>query len=97
MENKVEVKPTDEPIETWIERQTFMSTDDIIIPDKIADRVIGQDAINVILQRGRMRAHLDHDIKAQSLGLAALLLKRPDIRLDDMIAQRDTVARISRC
>ena len=33
----------DVPVEEWIEKQTFASTKDIPIPDKMADRVIGQD------------------------------------------------------
>jgi hypothetical protein len=41
-----------------------------------------------------MRAGFDHNIEAQPLFLAAFLLKRANIGLDDMIAQADPVARI---
>ncbi|HKM14032.1 MAG TPA: ATP-dependent protease LonB [Candidatus Methanomethylophilaceae archaeon] len=59
MENKVEVKPTDEPIETWIERQTFTSTEDMEIPEKIADRVIGQDdAVQVMKKAASQKRHV---------------------------------------
>lgn len=59
MKNKVEVKPTDEPIETWIERQTFTSTDDMVIPEKIADRVIGQDdAVQVMKKAASQKRHV---------------------------------------
>ncbi len=59
MENKVEVKPTDEPIETWIERQTFTSTDNMVIPEKIADRVIGQDdAVQVMKKAASQKRHV---------------------------------------
>lgn len=59
MVNKVEEKPTDEPLETWVDRQTFRSTEDIEIPDKIADRVIGQDeAVEVMRKAAFQKRHV---------------------------------------
>jgi Lon-like ATP-dependent protease len=59
MENKAEEKPTDEPIEKWIDRQTFKSTEDIVIPEKISDRVIGQDvAVEVMKKAASQKRHV---------------------------------------
>lgn len=59
MEKKNEVKPTTEPIEAWIERQNFKSTEDLEIPDKMADRVIGQDeAVEVMRKAAFQRRHV---------------------------------------
>lgn len=59
MEKKNEVKPTTEPIEVWIERQNFKSTEDLEIPDKMADRVIGQDeAVEVMRKAAFQRRHV---------------------------------------
>ena len=59
MENMIEEKPTDEPIEKWIDRQTFKSTEDIVIPEKISDRVIGQDvAVEVMKKAASQKRHV---------------------------------------
>ncbi len=59
MANKVEEKPTDEPLEAWVERQTFRSTEDIEIPAKMADRVIGQDeAVEVMRKAAFQKRHV---------------------------------------
>ncbi|HKM09225.1 MAG TPA: ATP-dependent protease LonB [Candidatus Methanomethylophilaceae archaeon] len=59
MEKKNEAKPTKEPIEAWIERQSFKSTEDMEIPDKMADRVIGQDeAVEVMRKAAFQRRHV---------------------------------------
>ncbi len=55
----IEEKPTDEPIEKWIDRQTFKSTEDIVIPEKISDRVIGQDvAVEVMKKAASQKRHV---------------------------------------
>ncbi len=59
MANKIEEKPTDNPVETWIDRQTFRSTEDIEIPEKMADRVIGQDeAVEVMRKAAFQKRHV---------------------------------------
>jgi len=59
MENKKEEKPTDEPIEEWVQRQTFRSTEEIPIPEKMADRVIGQDdAVEVMRKAAFQKRHV---------------------------------------
>lgn len=47
------------PLDEWIEQQTFESTADIEIPDKIADRVIGQDkAVEVVKKAAAQKRHV---------------------------------------
>ncbi|MEA4977699.1 MAG: ATP-dependent protease LonB [Methanomassiliicoccaceae archaeon] len=59
MEKKMEEKPTDEPLEKWIERQTFKSTEDVEIPEKMSDRVIGQDvAVEVMKKAASQKRHV---------------------------------------
>ncbi|MCH3978095.1 MAG: ATP-dependent protease LonB [Candidatus Methanomethylophilus sp.] len=49
----------DVPVEEWIEKQTFASTKDIPIPDKMADRVIGQDrAVEVMKKAAAQKRHM---------------------------------------
>ncbi|MFA6711033.1 MAG: ATP-binding protein, partial [Candidatus Methanomethylophilaceae archaeon] len=57
MENntKVSVAPLDE----WIEQQTFSSTEEIAVPEKMADQVIGQDkAVEVIKKAASQKRHV---------------------------------------
>lgn len=59
MENKKEEKPTDESIEEWVHRQAFRSTEEIHIPEKMADRVIGQDdAVEVMRKAASQKRHV---------------------------------------
>lgn len=59
MVNKDEEKPTDVPLETWVDRQTFRSTEDIEIPEKMADQVIGQDvAVEVMRKAAFQKRHV---------------------------------------
>ena len=47
------------PLDEWIEEQTFGSTEEIEIPDKMADRVIGQDrARDVIYKAASQKRHV---------------------------------------
>ena len=53
--NKESVAPLDE----WIEDQTFNSTNDIEIPEKMADQVIGQDrAVEVVKKAAAQKRHV---------------------------------------
>lgn len=59
METVVNKEPTLLPLEDWIERQTFRSTQDISIPDKMSDRVIGQDqAVEVMKKAAFQKRHV---------------------------------------
>lgn len=59
METVVNVKPTLVPLEDWVERQTFRSTKDIEIPEKLSDRVIGQDqAVEVMKKAASQKRHV---------------------------------------
>ena len=46
-------------LDEWIEEQTFTSTEEIDIPDQMADRVIGQDrAVDVIRKAASQKRHV---------------------------------------
>lgn len=46
-------------VETWIETQTFATTADIKIPEKLADQVIGQDsAVEVVRKAAEQKRHV---------------------------------------
>ena len=47
------------PVDEWIVNESFKSTDEVEIPDMMADRVIGQDAaVNVIRKAASQRRHV---------------------------------------
>lgn len=47
------------PVDEWIEGENFNSTDELEIPDMMADRVIGQDAaVDVIRKAASQRRHV---------------------------------------
>ena len=59
MEAFINKKPTLVPLEDWIERQTFRSTRDISVPEKMSDRVIGQDqAVEVMKKAASQKRHV---------------------------------------
>jgi len=59
METVINKTPTLLPLEDWVERQTFLSTSDISIPEKMSDRVIGQDkAVEVIKKAASQKRHV---------------------------------------
>ncbi len=69
-----------------------------LMADRLGDRVIGQDTVNIIIDRGGSGPYFDNDVEIHPLGLAAFGLKCPDLDLDHMIAQRDPVQRVTaRC
>ena len=61
MENKDENEPilADVTAEEWISNQSFRSTRDVEIPDKMSDRVIGQDrAVEVMKKAASQKRHM---------------------------------------
>ncbi|MCL2296248.1 MAG: AAA family ATPase, partial [Methanomassiliicoccaceae archaeon] len=59
METVISKNQTLLPLEEWIERQTFRSTKDIDIPEKMSDRVIGQDkAVEVMKKAASQKRHV---------------------------------------
>ena len=59
METVINKNKTLLPLEEWIERQAFRSTKDIEIPDKMSDRVIGQDkAVEVMKKAASQKRHV---------------------------------------
>lgn len=60
-ENRDEKDPvlSDVTVEEWIERQEFRSTKDVEIPQKMSDRVIGQDrAVDVMKKAAAQKRHM---------------------------------------
>ena len=56
---KVAEKESVAPLDEWIEEQTFNSTNDIEIPEKMADQVIGQDrAVEVVKKAAAQKRHV---------------------------------------
>ncbi|MDR3074774.1 MAG: ATP-dependent protease LonB [Candidatus Methanoplasma sp.] len=59
METVVNKESTLIPLEDWIERQTFLTTEEIAIPEKLSDRVIGQDhAVEVMKKAAFQKRHV---------------------------------------
>ncbi len=59
MTDKKEVKRSELSVEEWADAQTFTTTEDIRIPDLMADRVIGQDdAVEVMRKAASQKRHV---------------------------------------
>ena len=59
MDTATNEKQTIEALEDWIEKQTFASTKDIEIPEKMSDRVIGQEkAVEVMMKAAFQKRHV---------------------------------------
>jgi len=59
MTDKKEVKRSERSVEEWTEAQTFATTDDIAVPDLMADRVIGQEeAVEVMKKAASQKRHV---------------------------------------
>ncbi len=57
--NQQETAESIAPVDEWITGENFRSTDEVEIPDMMADRVIGQDAaVNVIRKAASQRRHV---------------------------------------
>ncbi len=58
-EDREDARPTDKSVEQWAEEQTFASTEEIDIPDLMADRVIGQEeAVDVMRKAAFQKRHV---------------------------------------
>ncbi|MDR1954915.1 MAG: ATP-dependent protease LonB, partial [Candidatus Methanoplasma sp.] len=52
-------KPSLTPLEEWVERQTFRTTKELNIPEKLSDQVIGQDqAVEVMKKAAFQKRHV---------------------------------------
>ncbi|MBQ8373282.1 MAG: AAA family ATPase, partial [Candidatus Methanomethylophilaceae archaeon] len=59
MTKKVEVERSKLSVEEWADRQTFATTEEIDIPDMMADRVIGQEeAVEVMKKAASQKRHV---------------------------------------
>ena len=59
MTDKKEVKRSELSVEEWADRQTFNSTEEIPIPNLMADRVIGQEAaVEVMRKAASQKRHV---------------------------------------
>ena len=52
-------RPSGKPVEEWVEEQSFTSTEEIEIPQLMADRVIGQEeAVEVMKKAAYQKRHV---------------------------------------
>ena len=59
MKGREDVKRSELSVEEWADRQTFATTEDIQIPDLMADRVIGQEeAVEVMRKAASQKRHV---------------------------------------
>ena len=57
-EDSLETQSLDQ-IDEWIKKQTFRTTDEIQIPDRLLDQVIGQDkAVEVVRKAAEQKRHV---------------------------------------
>jgi len=55
----LQTKITKEPVQEWIERESFQTTADIKVPKKLLDQVIGQDhAVTVVRKAAEQKRHV---------------------------------------
>ena len=59
MTDRQDVKRSELSVEEWADRQTFTTTEEIPIPDLMADRVIGQEeAVAVMRKAASQKRHV---------------------------------------
>ena len=79
-----------EPLDEWILHQTFNSTEEIEIPDRMSDRVIGQDrAVEVIKKAAEQKRHvmlIGEPGTGKSMLANSMVEYLPKEELEDVIA-----------
>ena len=77
-------------LDDWIEQQTFRTTDDIEIPEKMADQVIGQDeAVEIVKKAAAQKRHvmlIGEPGTGKSMLANAMTEYLPKGELEDVIA-----------
>ena len=77
-------------LDDWIEQQTFQTTDDIEIPEKMADQVIGQDeAVEIVKKAAAQKRHvmlIGEPGTGKSMLANAMTEYLPKGELEDVIA-----------
>ena len=61
--------------------------------DRLGDRVVGDDLVDVVVLGGAVMADLEHDVEADALGDAALGAEGADLDAAGIVADRDAVER----
>jgi len=79
-----------EPIEQWIEKQSFTTTADIQVPERLLDQVIGQDkAVDVVRKAAEQKRHvmlIGDPGTGKSMVSRAMTEFLPKEELEDIIA-----------
>jgi Lon-like ATP-dependent protease len=83
-----------EPIDEWIKKQTFETTADIPVPDRLLDQVIGQDkAVKVVRKAAEQKRHvmlIGDPGTGKSMVARAMTEFLPKEELEDIIAYPNT-------
>ena len=66
------------------------------VADRLGNRVVGHDPVDIVVDRPLGRLYFDDHVEHQPLGVAALGLEGADLGLDQIVPQRDAVARVAR-
>jgi len=79
-----------EPIGEWINKQSFQTTEDITVPDRLLDQVIGQDkAVDVVRKAAEQKRHvmlIGDPGTGKSMVARAMTEFLPKEELEDIIA-----------
>jgi Lon-like ATP-dependent protease len=93
-ENDTSKKEKSEPIDQWIKKQKFESTEEIKVPDLLLDQVIGQDkAVDIVRKASEQKRHvmlIGDPGTGKSMVARAMTTFLPKEELEDIIAYPNT-------
>ncbi len=89
-----EKKQEIEPIDQWIKKQTFITTEEINVPELLLDQVIGQDkAVDIVRKAAEQKRHvmlIGDPGTGKSMVARAMTAFLPKEELEDIIAYPNT-------
>ena len=93
-EKTAEKKAEIEPIDQWIKKQSFNTTEEIKVPELLLDQVIGQDkAVNIVRKASEQKRHvmlIGDPGTGKSMVARAMTAFLPKEELEDIIAYPNT-------